>query len=390
MPLTNLAIKTAKPRGKAYKLSDEKGLFLLVQPTGSLWWRLKYRFQGKEKLISLGTFPEISLAEARDQRDAAKRLLAKGVDPSEHRKTTKSILLAQAANTFESTAREWLSKRTEIWNPASEARNLRRLELHVFPRLGKYPVARLTARQFLDAVREVESNGTKDTARRTLNLCSQIMRYAVQTGRAERDPCVDLKGALVPVKVQHFAAVTEPGQVAPLIKKIRSYGGTHVVRTALQLAPLVFVRPNELRTARWQDIHFDIQEWRFTVTKTDTEHIVPLSAQSVALLRDIQAYTGDSDYIFPGARSRKRPMSENAILAALRALEIPKDEMTGHGFRAMARTILEEVLGFSPDLIEHQLAHTVRGPMGRTYNRTTHLPERKKMMQVWADWLDSL
>ncbi|MBT6273939.1 MAG: site-specific integrase, partial [Chromatiales bacterium] len=263
-------------------------------------------------------------------------------------------------------------------------------ERDIFPWLGGKPIAEITAPQLLETVRRIETRGALETAHRALQDCGQVFRYAIATGRAERDPSGDLRGALAPVKGQHFAAVTEPNKAAEVLRMIDGYEGTLTVRSALRLAPLVFVRPGELRQALWADIDLGTKEWRFKVTKTDTDHIVPLSTQALAILREVQPLSSRSEYVFPGGRSAKRPMSENAILAAMRRMGIAKEEMSGHGFRAMARTILDEVLGFRPDFIDHQLAHAVRDPNGRAYNGTAHLPERRQMMQAWADYLDEL
>lgn len=390
MPLTNLAIQAAKADDRPIKLFDGRGLFLLVTPNGSKGWRFKYRFHSKEKLISLGTYPEISLAEARDRLEECRRQVARGVDPSEFRKLHRSRNLEQAANSFEAVALEWQAKKASSWSAGHKSRLESRLKNDVLPLIGSQPVTDITARQVLQVIRKIEERGAVESAHRALSNCSQIMRYAVQTGRAERDPCVDLRGALPPVKTRHLAAIVKPQEIGALLLKLYGYRGSHVVRCALRIAPLVFVRPGELRQAKWADIDFESAEWRFLVTKTSTEHIVPLARQAVEILRDLQKFSSKSEFVFPGARSITKPMSENAVLAALRALDIPKEEMSGHGFRAMARTILEEELGFRPELIEHQLAHSVRDPLGRAYNRTTHLAERKRMMQEWADWLDAI
>ncbi len=265
--------------------------------------------------------------------------------------------------------------------------------MYVFPWLGPRPIAEIAAPELLSVARRAEEAGAIETAHRILQNCGQVFRYAVATSRATSDPTRDLRGkggALKPAKPIHMAAVTEPRQVAELLRTFDSYQGTVIVRCALQLAPLVFVRPGELRQAEWGEIDLDAGEWRFTASKTDTPHIVPLCRQAVAILREIQPLTGEARFVFPSARSKERPMSDNAILAAMRRLGIAKAEMSGHGFRAMARTILDEVLGFRPELIEQQLAHAVRDPLGRSYNRTKHLPERRKMMQAWADYLDKL
>lgn len=406
MPLTDTAIRNAKPSPKPVKLFDERGLFLIVTPSGGKWWRFRYKFDGKEKLLSLGIYPDVPLASrvvkdeetgktrkikgARELRDEARELLAQGIDPGENRKAQKATKQNRAANSFEVVAREWYSKYASSWSEAHGERIIRRFERDVFPWIGGRPIADVAAPELLSLVRRIESRGALETAHRALANCGQVFRYAVATGRAERDPSGDLRGALPPVKGEHFAAVTEPKQVGQLLRTLDGYEGTFIVACALRLAPLVFVRPGELRKAEWKDINLDAGEWRYTVTKTGTPHIVPLATQALMILRELHSLTGTGRFVFPGARSYTRPMSDNAILAAMRRLGISKDEMSGHGFRAMARTILDEVLGVRPDLIEHQLAHAVRDPNGRAYNRTAHLPERRKMMQQWADYLDKL
>lgn len=406
MPLTDTAIRNAKPSPKPYKLFDERGLFLIVTPSGGKWWRFRYRFGGKEKLLSLGIYPDIPLASrtikdaeigktrkikgARELRDDARELLAQGIDPGENRKAQKATKQNRAANSFEVVAREWYAKYGPSWSQAHGERIIRRFERDVFPWIGGSPIPDVAPSDLLSVIRRIESRGALETAHRALANCSQVFRYGVATGRAERDPSGDLRGALAPVKSKHFAAVTEPNHVAELLRTLDGYQGTLVVACALRLAPLVFVRPGELRKAEWKDISLETAEWRYIVTKTNTPHIVPLSTQAVLILRELHALTGTGRFVFPGARSNGRPMSDNAILAAMRRMDIAKDEMSGHGFRAMARTVLDEVLGVRPDLIEHQLAHAVRDPNGRAYNRTAHLPERRRMMQQWADYLDDL
>ena len=390
IPLTDVTIRNAKPGEKTVKLFDERGLYLEISSTGGKWWRFKYRFDGKEKRLSLGVYPDVSLKDARDRRDTARKLLADGIDPSENRKAQKSARADRVANSFEVVAREWFAKYSATWAANHGDRIIRRFERDIFPWIGGRPIAEITAPELLTAIRRIESRGALETAHRALGNCGQVFRYAVATGRAERDPSGDLRGALPPVKGEHFAATTEPKRVAAILRAMDGYQGTLTVRCALRLAPLVFVRPGELRKAEWADIDLDAAEWRYTVTKTNTPHIVPLSKQAVAILRELQPLTGRGCFVFPGARSSGRPMSDNAILAALRRMGIDKEEMSGHGFRAVARTILDEVLGVRPDYIEHQLAHAVRDPNGRAYNRTAHLPERRKMMQQWADYLDKL
>ncbi len=390
MSLTDVKVRTTKSQEKAFKLSDEKGLFLFVTPNGGKYWRLKYRYQSKEKLLALGVYPDVSLAVAREKRDDARKLLASDIDPGEHRKVMKTATADRAANSFELVAREWFTKHSSNWVASHADKIIRRLERDVFPWLGAKPVAEITAPDLLAVLRRIENRGAIETAHRAMGNCGQVFRYAVATGRADRDPSQDLKGALPPVKGTHFAAQTDPQKFAELLKVINSYEGTLTVSCALRLAPLVFVRPGELRHAEWSDIDFEKEEWRYIVTKTDMPHIVPLARQALAILQELHPLTGAGRYIFPGARDTHRPMSDNAILAALRRMGVGKEEATGHGFRATARTLLDEVLGVRPDFIEHQLAHAVRDPNGRAYNRTAYLPERKKMMQDWADYLELL
>lgn len=390
MPLTDTAIRNAKPGAKPIKLFDERGLFLLVTPTGGKWWRFRFMFDGKEKLLSLGVYPDVSLKDARERRDEARKLVANGVNPSENRKIQKSARADLIANSFEVVAREWFAKYSATWAKNHGVRIIRRFERDIFPWIGGRPIAEINAPELLAVVRRIENRGALETAHRALGNSGQVFRYAVATGRAERDPSGDLRGALPPVKGTHFAATTEPKRVAEILRALDGYEGTLTVRCALRLAPLVFVRPGELRNAQWADIDFEAAEWRYLVTKTNTPHIVPLARQAIEILRELQPLTENSRFVFPSARSFTRPMSDNAILAAMRRLGIDKDEMSGHGFRAVARTILDEILGIRPDFIEHQLAHAVRDPNGRAYNRTAHLPERRKMMQQWADYLDKL
>lgn len=388
--LTDVKVRTAKSQEKAYKLSDEKGLFLYITQNGSKYWRFKYRYLGKEKLLALGVYPDVSLALARERRDDARKLLASDIDPGEHRKVMKSASSDRAANSFELVAREWFAKHSSNWVASHADKIIRRLERDVFPWLGAKPIAEITASDLLAIIRRIEGRGAIETAHRALNNCGRVFRYAIATGRAVRDPSQDLKGALPPVKNTHFAAQTDPQKFAQLLRAIEGYEGTLIVRCALRLAPLLFVRPGELRHAEWSSIDFEKAEWRYLVTKTDTLHVVPLATQALAIFKELHPLTGSGRYVFPGARSTQRPMSENAILVALRLLGISKEEVSGHGFRATARTLLDEVLGVRPDFIEHQLAHAVRDPNGRAYNRTAYLPERKKMMQDWADYLDSI
>ncbi len=390
MPLTDIAIRKAKAGEKPVRLSDERGLYLEIAPGGGKWWRLKYRFEGKEKRLSLGVYPDVGLKEARERRDAARKLVADGVDPSENRKAQKAAKADRAANSFEVITREWFAKYSSQWVDYHGDRILKRFERDIFPWIGDRPIADITAQEVLAVIRRIEGRGAVETAHRALSNCGQVFRYAVATGRAGRDPSGDLKGAIPPAQGGHMAATTEPLRLAEILRAMDGYEGTLIVKCALRLAPLVFVRPGELRKAEWADFDLEAAEWRYIVTKTKTQHIVPLCSQALEILRELQPLTGKGRFVFPSARSSARPMSDNAVLAAMRRMGIPKEEMSGHGFRAVARTILDEVLGVRPDFIEHQLAHAVRDPNGRAYNRTAHLAERRKMMQQWADYLDLL
>jgi integrase len=390
MPLTDKAIRNSKPGDRPIKLFDGGGLFLMVAPSGGKWWRLKYRFAGKEKLISLGTYPEVSLKEARDRQNSARKQLSSGIDPSATRKATKASQSDRASNSFEVVAREWLTKFSSRWTPIHIDNITRRLEKNIFPWIGSRPLAEVSASELLTVLRRIEDRGAIETAHRAQQNCSQVFRYAIATGRAERDPSPDLRGALVPVLKKHLAAITDPKAVGRLLRAVDAYEGSFVTKCALRLAPLVFVRPGELRHAEWVEILLERAEWNipFTRMKMREPHLVPLSRQSLEILKELKPLTGAGRYVFPGARSNSRPMSENAVLAALRNMGFAKNEMSGHGFRAMARTILDEVLHVRPDYIEHQLGHAVRDPNGRAYNRTAHLDERRRMMQQWADYLD--
>lgn len=392
MSLTDTIIRSSKPKAKPYKLFDANGLFLLITPNGGKWWRFKFRYGGKEKLLSLGTYPETSLKEARNRRDQERKNIASDIDPAMTRKMAKLIKSVKHENTFEVVAREWFERRSGIWAETHSSKIIRRLELDIFPWLGSRPIADIKAPELLLVIRRIEDRGAVDTAHRALQNCGQIMRYAVATGRAERDCCSDLRGALTPVRGGHFAAITDPKAIGGLLRAIEAYNGNHVTRCALRLAPLVFVRPGELRKAQWTEIDFENAQWNIPADrmKMREAHLVPLSTQAINILEELKPLTSRSVYLFPSAISSQRPMSDNAILGALRRMGISKDEMSGHGFRAMARTVLDEVLHVRPDYIEHQLAHAVRAPNGRAYNRTAHLPERRKMMQQWADYLDEL
>ena len=390
MPLSNTAILNAKSSDKPYSLADERGLSLLVQPSGGKWWRFRYRYTGKAKMLSFGTYPDVGLKEARNKRDEARKMLADGVDPGENRKAQRESQAKRSANSFEVIAREWLEGQKSVVVQGQYEKTLARLQTDVFPWLGDKAVSEITAPEILTILRKIDARGARYTAHRTRGQISQVMRYAIATGRAERDPCPDLKGAIPSPRSGNFASITEPAKVAELLRAIEGFKGTFVVKCALEIAPKVFVRPGELRKAEWGMFDLDKAEWRYFVTKTKTEHLVPLASQVVATLRDLHALTGHGRYVFPG-RDPQKPMSEAAVNAALRRMGYDtKTEITGHGFRAMARTILHEELHVKPEVIEHQLAHKVPDALGTAYNRTRFLKERRAMMQLWADYLDKL
>ena len=390
-PLSEVKVRNAKPQANEYKLFDGGGLFLLITPSGGKLWRLRYLFDKKEKKLSLGIYPEISLLDARKRRDEARSQLAHGIDPGAVRKAQKQAN-TEATETFEIIAREWHERFKSNWTTEYASKIMSRLEGDVFPYIGAKPIKEIKAPELLTVLRRIEARGTFELAHRIRTICGQVFRYAVATGRAERDPAADLRGALSPVQTINRAAITEPKKVGELLRAIDGYQGGFVVKCALRLAPLFFVRPGELRHAEWEEVSFENAEWNIPAGKMKMKepHLVPLSKQAIEILKELKEYTGASRYVFPSGRTFDRPMSDNAILAALRRMGYAKDEMSGHGFRAMARTILDEVLQVRPDFIEHQLAHAVRDPNGRAYNRTAHLVERRKMMQTWADYMDGL
>ena len=391
MPLTDTAIRKAKPAAKPLKMADGGGLYLLLRPDGARWWRWDYRrpVTGKRNTLSLGTYPDTGLAEARARHVEARKVLASGVDPGEQRKAEKAATAEHAANTFGAVADELLTMRAKQLHPRTAARERRFVEQDLAG-IGDSPIADITAPALLAVLRKVEARGAVESAHRALSTASMVFRYAIRTGKAKYNPAIDLKGALSAPETTHFASVTDPAKIGPLLRALWGYDGSLPVVAALKLAPMLFVRPGELRSACWADFDLDAAEWRYIASKTDTPHVVPLAAQAVEILRDLKPLTGRSVYVFPSERGRDRFMSNNTINAAMRRLGYGTNDMTAHGFRAMARTVLDEVLGFRPDFIEHQLAHQVRDPNGRAYNRTAHLAERKKMMQAWADYLDAL
>ncbi|MEP4487174.1 MAG: integrase arm-type DNA-binding domain-containing protein [Halioglobus sp.] len=393
MAITAAELKSkAKPRDKRWKLSDEKGMYLLIMPNGSMYWRVKYRYAGKEKTLALGVYPEVSLSNAREKRSEARKLLANDVDPGQLKKIKKLSLAQQADDSFQAIATEWFETKMCERSQSHKDRTWSALNRDMFPQIGNMPIANIKAPALLLALRKIESRGAIETAHRAKQTAGQIFRYAVATGRAERDPSGDLKGALKNPKKKHHAAITEPKEVGKLLVAIDGYMGTPAVKTALQLSPILFVRPGELRHMEWKEINWEEERWEIPAEKMKIKlpHIVPLSRQAIYLLSEQSKLTGQGRYVFPSARGGNRPLSENGVRTALRTLGYGNEDMTPHGFRAMARTILDEVLEYRVDWIEHQLAHAVKDANGRAYNRTSHLAERKKMMQCWADYLYDL
>ncbi|TAM02192.1 MAG: DUF4102 domain-containing protein [Paraburkholderia sp.] len=391
MALTELAVRNAKPAAKQQKLFDAGGLFLLITPAGGKRWVLKYRINGKEKSLALGMYPDVSIAEARKRRDAAREKLAGGVDPGDAKKADKRAAKLAAANSFEAVALAWMDERRPYVEPAQYDKTLARFKNDAFPWLGKRPISEIEAPEILDVMKRVDSRGARFTAHRLRSEISRVFRYGIKEGFCKNDPARDLLGAIPPAQTMHFASITEPAKVGEMLRAFDGFTGTFPVQCALKLAPMLFVRPGELRKAEWEQFDLDKGEWRYLVTKTTTAHLVPLATQAVAILRDLHALTGSDRYVFPGARDRKRPMSEATINAALRRLGYDtRTEITGHGFRAMARTILHEELEQKPEVIEHQLAHAVPDNLGGAYNRTRFIKERRAMMQKWANYLDRI
>lgn len=388
--LTDTKLRTLKPRESAYRIADTNGLCIEVRPTGAKVWRYRYRHVGKASIITMAEYPAMGLAEARAERDRLRALVRGGGNPAHAARIERAAKVERAETTFGAIATELLAKRAkEGLSPGSVKRERRLIEKDMAA-ISDIPITDVTAPLLLASLRKMERRGVVETAHRSRSLAGRVFRYAIATGRAQINPADDLAGALEQPQTKHFASVTDPMKIGDLLRAMYSYRGSPVTLSALKLAPLLFVRPGELRKARWADIDLGASEWRFTASKTGTPHIVPLSSQAKEVLEELRPLTSRSEFVFPGVRSSKRPMSENTVNAALRYLGYSGDTITGHGFRAMARTVLDEVLGFRPDYIEHQLAHAVRDPLGRAYNRTAHLAERRKMMQAWADYLDQL
>lgn len=388
--LTDTKIRALKPRERSYRTADANGLCLEVRPSGAKVWRYRYRHAGQPSMITLGEYPTMGLAEARAERERLRALVRSGANPAHAARIERAAKAEEAATTFGAIGLELLEKRAKEGLTPQSLKRERRLIEKDMAGVCDLPIASITAPLLLEALRKLERRGVIETAHRARAHAGRVFRYAIATGRAERNPAADLTGALEQPRTIHFAALTEPVKIGELLRVIDAYQGAPVTIAALKLAPLVFVRPGELRSAKWADIDLDSAQWRYTASKTRTPHIVPLATQAVEILRELQPLTRRSEYVFPSVRGASRPMSENTINVALRTMGYDGRAMTGHGFRAMARTVLDEVLGFRPDYIEHQLAHAVRDPLGRAYNRTAHLTERKKMMQAWADYLDGL
>lgn len=392
MPLTDTFVRQVKHTGAKAgdKHSDGGGMHLLVNAAGR-YWRMNYRFEGKQKTLALGVYPAVTLAAARKLRDQAKETLANGIDPGEVRRAMK-VVRGIERESFESVARKWLEKSGTKRGEDTQSRVVSWMEKDIFPVVGAMPIAAMRPKDILAAVHAIEARGAIDSARRVLGYCGQVFQYAMLVDAVEQDITSGLYRAMSEKEQSHYAAITEPGKLGCLLRAIDAYEGHPYATAALKLAPLVFVRPGELRGAEWSEFDLGTATWLIPGRrmKMRVDHIVPLASQSVAILREIYAITGGGSYAFPSIRSRDRPMSDNTINAALRSMGYPKDVMTGHGFRATARTILDEVLGERVDLIEHQLAHQVKDVNGRAYNRTAHLPARREMMQRWADYLDGI
>jgi len=388
MKLTNTIIRNAKPKDKPYKLADGHGMFLVVQPNGAKYWRLKYRFANKEKLLAIGVYPEVTLAQARERRADARKVLSAGNDPAQIKQEAKRLAVLKGENTFEAVAREWHEKRLHTWTPKHGEQIMNRLEADVFSKIGHRPVADVTAPELLSIARAIENRGALEIAHRAIQACGQVFAYAIVTGRAERNPATDLRGALKPVKKKHHAYL-KADELPEFLQKLESYSGDVMTRLAFKLLLLTFVRTTELRAAEWQEINFDKAEWRIPAErmKMRDPHIVPLSTQAITLLQEVQKHSGNHQYVFPNQHKPAGCMSQNTIIYALYRMGY-HSRATGHGFRATASTILNEH-SFPSDIIERQLAHAERDEVRASYNHAQYLPERRKMMQWWADWLDN-
>lgn len=393
MALSDSKVKAAKvPQGKKLaKLTDGGGLYLLVKPSGK-YWRMDYRFGDKRRTLAIGVYPQVRLKEARDKREIARKLLEQNIDPSQSKQANKRKAIAESrAATFEGVAREWMAKKSTQWVKTTILNTQAKLDRHLFPWIGSLPIADIEAPNVLAVIQRVEKRGTIETAHRLKLICSQVFRYGIATGRIKYDPTVGLHGALIPLTVKHRATITEPKKVGELMRAIEAFEGTLVVQCALKITPYVFLRPGELRHAEWSEIDFDAAEWRIPAEKMKMRavHIVPLSEQVLEILEELQPLTGRGKHVFPSIRNPSRPMSENTVNATLRRLGYASDEICAHGFRAMASTLLHEQ-GWNSDVIERQLAHKEGNAIKGAYNHARHLPERKEMMQAWANYLDAL
>lgn len=389
MALTDIQVKSAKPKDKRFVLRDERGLYLEVAPSGGKWWRLRYSFGGKENRLSLGTYPDVSSSEARQKRDATRKLIAQGINPSEKRKHEKARSAKEY--TFEFVAHEWAKRHVAIWSKEHAQLTLRRLELNIFPYIGAKPIDDITVSDLLECLRRIETRGALEVCHRVRSICSMVFRYAIVIGKGTVDPAETLKGAFALSRKTHYATITEPKRIGQLLRDIDNCKASQAVYCALRLAPFVFVRPGELRHAEWVEFDLENAEWRIPSEKIKTRkpHIVPLSKQAIAILKDLQALTGHGKYLFPSIRTDARLMSNNTLNVALRRIGYDSDEICSHGFREMASTLLNE-LGWSPDAIERQIAHSESNKVRAAYNHAEYLPERRKMMQAWSDYLDEL
>ncbi|MBF0106863.1 MAG: integrase arm-type DNA-binding domain-containing protein [Deltaproteobacteria bacterium] len=392
MNLTNTKVNNAKATGKTYRLTDGRGLYLEVSPTGCKWWRYKYRIDGKEKRFALGAFPDVNLKEARERHLEARKLVEQDIDPVENKRASKASRAEDVKNAFEVIAREWHVKNITRWTDQHGIAVMQRFEKDLFPYIGSKPISKISNHELLKILNKIQERGAEETAHRLLQYCSKVCRYAIVSERLDRDFTVGLKEALKPVSKRHLAAITDPEELAELLKSTEDYEGHSITKLALKFAPLVFVRPGEMRKAEWSEIDFENADWNIPAEKMKMKepHLVPLSKQAIEILKELQPLSGHCKYVFPSSVTRTRPMSNNTINMALRRLGYTKDQMTAHGFRATARTILDEVLNERIEYIEQQLAHAVKDANGRAYNRTKHLQQRRVMMQKWADYLDGL
>ncbi|KZZ42469.1 integrase [Oleiphilus sp. HI0118] len=392
MALTDPKAKQAKAKEKAYKLSDEKGLYLHVQTNGRKYWRMKYRFGGREKVFSIGVYPEVSLKEARLKRDDARKLLSENIDPTIDKKNKKKELVEDSTYSFTNVAKDWYEITKSKWSDTHSLRVNKILERELCPEFGHKHIAKVTAPDLLAAIRKVEAREAFETAKKSRRVAGQVFRYGIASGLCDYDIAANISDAMTHTKTKHMASITDPKEVGKLMAAIDLFNGTATVHSALKLSPILFQRPGEIRHMEWAEINWQEERWEIPAQKMKmrTEHIVPLPSQALAILKEIKPLTGQGRYVFPNPRGASRPMSENAVRVALRSLGYTNEQITPHGFRAMARTLLDEELEYRIDWIEHQLAHSVKDATGRAYNRTKHLKGRKEMMQHWANYLETI